>query len=976
MFLTGVVFCLWPGLLLADERGPITGTPAERVIKAFDTKATKVITRIAAEIYPDRWSIADEVCIQARQDAAAAFAEAVPGVEGPKLGAYLRARGKAEPHAPTRAALLQAEQATTSEQHEAALVSLQKLGAAGDAYEQARVQLAWGFALRALGRHAEVRRVMAAVAVRAEELGWLTGAVRAWMRVGHAAWAAYDAAGTLAGFEKLRAAEALRDAIDGQVSALNNLGAVQGMVGNFRGAKRDFKRAFELVKDATHPRLVDQRRRVRLNMAEMAVRAGRFARAGELLDQAMDDLPAEKNSMARADALAQRSNHALSMHDPHRAARDADAAEKIYGGLHEKARKHDPAGAEDIAYLLAKLQANRGIILHDLGESEDAIAALKAAQATFAEMNAVEDEAGALDNLGWILGRLGRQEESLAALHAALALAQGSKDRWRKTNVRQNIAQVLIDQGKAEEAQDLLIKSLADAKIMAAPKLVADGYRGLARAWLKLGEPRKAAGSAREASVALLDSLQGLASAQGPYARTDNAAVFEMGIEAAVALQDVDEAWLFIERSRAVLLLQSLQGREEARDDLVPARLLADERAIEVEIAEARALMDRAWTKGDRTAYQRLKSRLEAAWAEKSMLASRILRKARASATVLLGTVNLIPELQARLSPGDVFVSYAFTGQGVVAVVVDAKASRLEDLGTAAKLDRALGAVTWDEATIAVDDKGRKALADLLLGKLKIGKDAKRVIISPVGSLASFPFSALLPNKQVVLAPSGTVYTELGTDAGLRGKGVLGIGAADYAGRPKSLVPLDSSRGEIEAVATRRLMGKEANEIAFRAALAESPRWRAVHFAVHGTSDPEHPLRGSLAFTRSEDEADDGFLTALEVLRMKVPADVAVLSACVTGKGRYFKLEGLVGLGRSFMIAGVPRVIGSLWNVSDDATLALMRRFHELWNPKDPKIKPLSAAEALSKAQAFVRSKPKWKHEYYWAGWVLWGVPS
>ncbi len=50
-----------------------------------------------------------------------------------------------------------------------------------------------------------------------------------------------------------------------------------------------------------------------------------------------------------------------------------------------------------------------------------------------------------------------------------------------------------------------------------------------------------------------------------------------------------------------------------------------------------------------------------------------------------------------------------------------------------------------------------------------------------------------------------------------------------------------------------------------------------------------------------------------------------------------------------------------------------MIKFYELWNPK--KGKGLGAAEALRKAQAYVRSQEKWKHPYYWAAWVLWGLP-
>ncbi len=127
------------------------------------------------------------------------------------------------------------------------------------------------------------------------------------------------------------------------------------------------------------------------------------------------------------------------------------------------------------------------------------------------------------------------------------------------------------------------------------------------------------------------------------------------------------------------------------------------------------------------------------------------------------------------------------------------------------------------------------------------------------------------------------------------------------------------------------------------------------------------------ALALTADEENDGFLTALEIFRMKIPADLVVMSACETGKGKIYKTEGIVGLTRAFMIAGAPRVLCSLWKVDDEATQALMIKFYELWNPKDG-TKGLGAAAALKKAQAFIKGHDKWKHPYYWAAWQLWGL--
>jgi len=225
--------------------------------------------------------------------------------------------------------------------------------------------------------------------------------------------------------------------------------------------------------------------------------------------------------------------------------------------------------------------------------------------------------------------------------------------------------------------------------------------------------------------------------------------------------------------------------------------------------------------------------------------------------------------------------------------------------------------------------------------------------------------------------PSGTTYGLLLDEAGRRGERVLGVGGPDYTGRLR-LPRLDGSAKEVAAITAEkdRMLGAAATETALRARLAAGHRWRALHIACHGLADPVHPLRSALALTRGDDPTDDGYLTALEVLRLKVPADLTVLSACVTGKGRYFRGEGLIGLPWAFFVAGSPRVIASLWQVDDAATLALMEAFYGFWLPKDPKQAPLPVAEALRRAQAVVRQTPGWEHPYYWAAWVLWGLPE
>jgi CHAT domain-containing protein len=76
-----------------------------------------------------------------------------------------------------------------------------------------------------------------------------------------------------------------------------------------------------------------------------------------------------------------------------------------------------------------------------------------------------------------------------------------------------------------------------------------------------------------------------------------------------------------------------------------------------------------------------------------------------------------------------------------------------------------------------------------------------------------------------------------------------------------------------------------------------------------------------------------------------------------------------MGLRAALLGAGARGVLVSLWPVDDNATRALMEHFYEnLWNSKTL----IPPAEALTKAQQAVRDEAggKWKHPYYWAGWV------
>ena len=111
----------------------------------------------------------------------------------------------------------------------------------------------------------------------------------------------------------------------------------------------------------------------------------------------------------------------------------------------------------------------------------------------------------------------------------------------------------------------------------------------------------------------------------------------------------------------------------------------------------------------------------------------------------------------------------------------------------------------------------------------------------------------------------------------------------------------------------------------------------------------------------------DGWLSAETIADMELKADLVVLSACNTGRGRITG-DGVVGLSRAFLVAGAPSVVVSLWQIPDMPTALLMTEFYRQLQQDGNKSRALRAAMLSVKA---THPDPK-----NWAGFVLVGQPK
>lgn len=205
-----------------------------------------------------------------------------------------------------------------------------------------------------------------------------------------------------------------------------------------------------------------------------------------------------------------------------------------------------------------------------------------------------------------------------------------------------------------------------------------------------------------------------------------------------------------------------------------------------------------------------------------------------------------------------------------------------------------------------------------------------KIVFIPQEQLFLVPFAALQNAKGEFLIEKHTLLTAPSIQLlGLRQSrrtAATNLIVGNPTPMPNNFAQLPGSEIEAQAVAqlltTQALTTQAATETQIKSQL---PQAKLIHLATHGFFDEQRPLQGAIALAPSPQ--DDGLLTAEEVLNMRLQADLVVLSACDTGRGKITG-DGILGLSRSWLAAGANNVLVSLWAVNDQSTSTLMVNFY------------------------------------------------
>lgn len=651
---------------------------------------------------------------------------------------------------------------------------------------------------------------------------------------------------------------------------------------------------------------------------------------------------------------------------------------------------------------------NIGIVYRSQGRYEQALETFQKRLRLAEEMGVKEGVATSLSNLGDVYRQQGRSDLALEYQQKSLRLREEMSDRRGICAVLVRLAQLYGEKGDYPE----MLKAGQRVESLAAEM---NAYEELWKGQEQTGRALRALGrtaEARQSFVAAIDTVERVrrevaGGEQQQQSFLENRLSPWLGmVELLVSQGEYAEALTFAEASKARVLLDALQGgRAGLRQSLSEAeRKEEEERRLRLVSLNSKLAAEARSEKSDPARVAALRSEVEKARLEYEDFETRLyvahpeLRVQRGEAPPFKSEelASLLPDASSALleyvAADDATYLFAVTkaaGRPGADVRVYTLPLKREELAKQAEAFR---------QQLAGRDLGFRASASKLYELLLKPAEAQlrgktNLVIAPDGALWDLPFQALLNGSNrflleeaaVAYAPSLTVLREMSKrkrkDSGeapatllalgnpLQGKEAVG-GAALRGGKLEALPEAEQEVKELGrlygAARSKVYTGAEAREDRFK---AEAGRARILHFAAHGLVNNASPMYSHLALAAGG-AGEDGLLEAWELTRLDLKADLAVLSACETARGRTAAGEGMIGLSWAMFIAGVPSLVVSQWKVESAGTRELMVNFHRGLISPTPK---LTKSEALRQAALKLLKNPETNHPFYWAGFVLVG---
>ena len=184
--------------------------------------------------------------------------------------------------------------------------------------------------------------------------------------------------------------------------------------------------------------------------------------------------------------------------------------------------------------------------------------------------------------------------------------------------------------------------------------------------------------------------------------------------------------------------------------------------------------------------------------------------------------------------------------------------------------------------------------------------------------------------------------------------------SAEFPSLPLSGFEIDRVQSHFTKDRVSVVAGQQATPARY---LSGNPaQYSYIHFVSHAVANRIVPLDSAIVLSKSSADENSFKLYARDIIQRPINANLVTISACYGNGTRFYAGEGLVGLSWAFLRAGAQRVIGALWEVSDESTPRLMDDLYKGIEEGN------SPAVSLRKAKlALLHSQSRFSLPFYWA---------
>jgi len=875
-------------------------------------------------------------------------------------------------------------------------------------------------ALQTHGDNAEAIRTGETSITIHERLHDQAGIARAWNIIGNAHWWQEDMSQALADYQRsLDHATAAGDR-SLQARVFNNVANIRRFFGQYSEALGSYSRAlaiFDELGDRTRAAVVTDNIglvygyrgdfRIELEYAERALAIRRELGdpyyTGKSLDSVGQAYLSLGNYAAALNAFEQALQARLSVDDR------AGAVETTHNlGLVHFAQGDDGLAIEAFkraidlnrrwnvqdTSLVAEALRNIGAAAWRLGQHDRAAADFRESLAIAEKSGTPYRQAQLLHDLGQMALSTGHLEDASRLLDRSLAISETIGDQAGVTDVLTSLAGARLAARQYPAALVIAERAAANATAHDQPDLKwrAETVKGVALRRLgRTGEARQSLGDAIRSVEALAETTIGFESLRQRFFE-DKLAPYHELLAQMIDERAFGEAFELAERSKARVLTQLLAASRDDRLRGVSADETRERDKRRDAIAACDRQIDRALEQKSNNAAELTQLEASRSEAREALANFEITLAANhpdaAAAHQRIAPVTVADAGRALAGANSIVIEYVVSDRGVfgLAVTTDGRDVRIDGRVLPISATKLAEMTAHFRSQIAgrdfsVTETAGSLYTSLLAPFTRPLAGRTQLIVIPDGVLWTLPFQALVgPSGYVIetmsvsYAPSIAALREIERLPKFTGeRSVLALGKSTFGSR--DLAPLPAAEAQVRQIGnvygrsrSAIFVGDQATESRFT---GDAPHYSVLHLATHGVLDEASPLYSHLILTPSPDGKDDGRLNAQDIMRLKLNADLVVLAACDTGRGRIAPGEGVIGMMWALFVAGARSVVVSQFPVESASTTKLLMGFHQqVASGAGVKAAQLRAA-ALNLLHA-----PASAHPYYWAGFMLVGDPE